>query len=301
MRDDDPSRTAELVCICRAVARRDPPQVRLLDDPYAERFLGPLHKAAGRAYAATRRFGPRLVSALGPSIVTYIQVRHRFIDDALRDALGRGVQQVVIAGAGYDCRAYRFADALRGRPVFELDFPSTARRKAKKLREMQGLLPEVNVHRGEVDFRTERASHALGRTGFDPARSTFFVWEGVSMYLTRAAVKETLEDFRGIAAPGSELALDFWYLVDSSDLASTAHRISPNLLHFLGEPIVFGMHPEDVPDFLARQGLVAIEVMEGPALSARYGLEARAIMPGVYVARATLDSGHRTQVMLENK
>lgn len=286
MRDWDASRTAELVCLCRALDQERPASTRLLDDPYAQAFLGPLFKTAGRTYAATQRLGGRLFGGLGPSIVTYIQVRHRFIDDALLAALARGVQQVVIAGAGYDCRAYRFAAALEGRPVYELDFPSTARRKASMVAKMQAELPKANVRRVQVDFRVEGPSQALARTDFDPAKPSFFVWEGVSMYLPRAAVKATLADLRSCAGPGSELAFDLWFLVDSPDIVSTAHRVSPSLLHLLGEPIVFGMHPEDLPDFLARQGLGAEEVVETEALAARYGLTTDAITPGVYVARA---------------
>ena len=35
------------------------------------------------------------------------------------------VEQVVLLGAGYDMRAYRFAKALRERPLFEIDHPAT--------------------------------------------------------------------------------------------------------------------------------------------------------------------------------
>lgn len=235
--------------------------------------------------AAIRAAG---VGRLSASIITYIQVRHRYIDDALRTALDRGVQHVVIAGAGYDSRAYRFADLLQGKKVFELDFPSTSRRKVKIIEAHAAELPEVDVCRVQVDFQKESTTHALGRTEFNPKQPTFFIWEGVSMYLPRAAVKNTLAEFTALAAPGSELALDLWYLVDAPEMVATAHRMAPNLLHLLGEPIVFGIHPEDLPDFLARQQVEAIEVVQTEELAERYIHDGRTISPGVYLCRVDL-------------
>jgi len=165
--------------------------------------------------------------------------------------------------------------------VFELDFPSTSRRKAKIL---QGRVA-LGAHRVEVDFRTEEVASALARTAFRPDRPTFFIWEGVSMYLPRATVQQTLRAVAGLAAPGSELAMDFWYLLDAPDLVATAHRMTPNLLYVFGEPIVFGIHPEDLPPFVARLGGAALEVAGAPALTERYIRDGREVYPAVYVAR----------------
>ena len=294
MRDEHASRTAELVCFCRALDQRRRAELRLLDDPFAPRFLTPGLRVALEAWAASGRvgrwaegvLGPRIPgleavsAALAPPIMTYILVRHRFIDDALLAALARGVEQVVLLGAGYDARAERFGAALAGRPVYELDFPSTSQRKAKILGEQA-----VGVHRVEVDLRHEGPAEALARTSFSPSRPTFFIWEGVSMYLPRRAVQDTLRAVRSLAAPGSELAMDYWYLLDAPDLVSTAHRITPNLLHLLGEPIVFGIHPEDLPAFVARLGAEALEVADAAALTARYIRDGREVYPAVYVAR----------------
>lgn len=254
--------------------------LRILDDPYAAWFLSLPARSAELSLGRAGLFRS--------SLVTYVQVRHRFIDDALLAALARGVQQVVVAGAGYDARAYRFAEALAGRPVYELDFPSTSQRKSRIVAAHAEQLPASQVRRVQVDFQKEGTAHALSRTDFDPSKSTFFIWEGVSMYLTREAFKETLEQFRQVAAPGSELAMDLWYLLDAHDVIATAHRITPNLLHVLGEPIVFGLHPEDLPDFLKRQGLSALEVVEAPELERRYIHDGRHLYPAVYVCRAGL-------------
>ena len=59
--------------------------------------------------------------------------RTRFIDDKMRESLQRGVSQVVILGAGYDARAYRFAEDCSGTRVFEVDHPATQQVKIRKM------------------------------------------------------------------------------------------------------------------------------------------------------------------------
>src|SRR5262249_43732412 len=122
-----PSQTAEVVCLMRASDQRRPSAERILDDPYARWFLGPMSRAALASWEASGR-GGKLAERLSPGLTAFVLTRHRWIDDCLRRALARDVEQVVLLGAGYDTRAYRFASELAGRPVFEVDFPATSRR-----------------------------------------------------------------------------------------------------------------------------------------------------------------------------
>lgn len=282
-----PSQTAELVCLVRASDQRRPAEERILDDPLAAWFLSPLTRAALRVWEGSGRLA-QWGEVLEPGLVTYILVRHRFIDDALRDALAAGAEQVVILGAGYDTRAFRFADALQGRPLFELDFPATQGRKSRRLEAHRAELPSTNLEQVPIDFEREGLAEALGRSGFRGGLRTFWVWEGVSMYLTRAAVKGTLDAIVALSGPGSSLAMDFWFLLDDGSLAATAHRMSPSFLHLLGEPMTFGLHPEDGPAFFARQGL-ELETLAGPEeLRARYVRDQRRVYPACWVSTAKI-------------
>ncbi len=261
----------------RAVDQTRPVADRIVDDPYAPWFLGSL----ARAQLATGRFAKVIL----PSLTGYIQVRHRYMDDRLVTALADpGVEQVVVLGAGYDMRAYRFADALAGRPVFEVDYPSTARRKQRLL--AGRALPNADVRRVQIDFETETLPGVLGPAGFRTGARTFFFWEGVSMYLTRAAVKGTLSTLRDLGGPGSELTMDFWQLLDSPDLVATAHRVSAGLLHFLNEPVTFALHPEDAPDFLGHLGWKTSDVADSAVLAARYVRDGRPVYPAMFVVHA---------------
>lgn len=284
---DEPSRTAEMVCAFRATDQRHPPAERIIDDPYAKLFLRPLMRAGLATFEASGRLGD-LAIEMSPGLLTYVLARHRFIDDALAAALDERtvpVEQVVLLGAGYDTRAYRFADKLRGRKVFEVDFPSTSRRKAEIVADKKKELPAVDPTIVEIDFAKETLADRLEAHGFTRNARTFFVWEGVSMYLPRKAVKDTLSTIRAISGPKSEVAMDFWYLLDAPDLISTAHRMSANLLYFLGEPMTFGIHPEDVGPFADRLGLSLADLADAEQLERRYIRDGRRVYPACYAAR----------------
>lgn len=283
---NEPSRTAEWVCLYRAAEQRREEASRALTDPYAKLFLGPLTRAALATLEATGKLGRMAEELAVPGLSAFVVARHRFIDDRLEKALDAGVEQVVLLGAGYDTRAYRFADRLGERRVFEVDFPATSRRKAEIVDQQADRFPKVDVQRVEIDFLSENVGDVLRRSGFEEGRSTFFVWEGVSMYLTRAAIKDTLTTLRQLGGDGSVVAMDYWFLLDQTDLLSALRRATPNLLYFLGEPITFAIHPEDVLHFLARLGFEVDDLADQCALETRY-LGERGSYPACYVLSAT--------------
>lgn len=282
---DEPSRTAEAVCLFRAADQCRPPAARIVDDPYAKMFLGPAARTALTAVEWTGRLG-ELAEGFAPGVVTFVLCRHRFIDACLSRALNGAVAQIVLLGAGYDTRAYRLAEAIGERPVFEVDFPATSRRKAEQVEAYRDVLPAVEIRRVEIDFLSQQLDERLLLAGFQPNAATFFVWEGVAMYLTRKAVKDTLARIHQLGATGSTLAMDYWYLVDSPGLFGTAVRLSSNLLHLLGEPVTFSLHPEDAGPFMERLGFSVLDLADHVELRRRYVRDGRRIHAGNYVIEA---------------
>ena len=138
-----PSQTAEGVCWMRGAEQRRKPAERIVDDPYAKFFLGPMLGATLNAWEASGVLGD-LAELFSPGLITFVLCRHRYIDDCLRRALGGNLEQVVILGAGYDMRAYRLAQEINHRPVFEVDHPATSRRKARILAVRKSELPVAN-------------------------------------------------------------------------------------------------------------------------------------------------------------
>jgi methyltransferase (TIGR00027 family) len=280
-----PSRTAEAVCLMRAFEHRQPKSRRVLDDPYAHWFLRPMARAALLYEDAAPQIG-RLSDWATDGLLQFVVARHRYMDDVLTRALRGRIQQVVLLGAGYDMRAYRLAKQLRERPVFEVDHPATGRRKARIVAEHAKDLSDVDLRRVEVDFEKQSFRRELRKAGFRERRKTFFVWEGVSMYLTRSSVKKTLQTLRAMSGPGSHVVLDLWYLPDEHDLMSVARRFSSNLLALLGEPITFGIHPEDVGALFQRLGFRLREVATPDILRKRYFEPETHIYPTNYVVHA---------------
>lgn len=285
---EGPSKTAELVCFIRAADARETPARRIVSDSHAELFLSPLSRAALATWRVAGTVN-RWAGDLSPGVSTFVLARHRFIDEALLSAVRRGsIEQVVLLGAGYDTRVYRFTEALTRTKVFEVDHPATARRKQAVLEAQVDLLPDPgNVTRTSMDFRTDDLREKLRAKDFDPTRPTFFVWEGVSMYLTRAQVKETLSTLRSLAATGSQLALDFWFLIDDPGLFSTVHRAGAHMLYFLGEPITFAIHPEDAEALLSRLGWCSTDTAHANDLEQRFVPDERRVSPANYVVLAS--------------
>jgi methyltransferase (TIGR00027 family) len=282
---DEPSQTAEAVCLFRAAENSRSADTRMLEDPYAAHFLGPRSRAALAGLSASRWMGSRAERYV-PGLTAFVVARHRWIDEKLAAALDAGAHQLVLLGAGYDTRAYRFASQLAGRPVFELDFPATSERKVRIASTLGGKLPDTRVEHVAIDFLSEKIEQKLLSAGFETGVQTFFVWEGVSMYLTRAAVKQTLATLHALAGPGSDLTMDFWYLLDDPSVAGTLHRSGPNFMHLMGEPFTLSVHPEDVGGLVGRLGYESVEITEAAELEARYVRDERRIYPAMYLLHA---------------
>jgi methyltransferase (TIGR00027 family) len=270
-----PSITAEAVTMARAVEHLKPADERVVDDPYAHVFLSRASRAALAAWSGS--LTGRALRRLGVSGTTYVPLRHRFIDDHLSAALDAGVEQVVLLGAGYDTRAYRFADQLDGRPVYEVDLAAISRSKIATIAKHADLFPATNVVPVEIDFEMQTLDTVLTAAGFDAGARTFFTWEGVPMYLTRAAVKATLDAVWELSGPGSGLAHDMWFPVDDPSPMGTARRLAPNALSFIGEPVTFFIHPEEMGCFLGRHGFRITDLVQADELQARYAADDRVL------------------------
>jgi methyltransferase (TIGR00027 family) len=290
-----PSLTAEAVTMARALEHLKPAPERVIDDPWAHLFLSSAGQRTLRAWSGS--ITGRLLRQLGPTGTSYVPLRHRFIDDHLLAALQAGATQVVLLGAGYDTRAYRFAGELDGRPVFEVDLAPISRAKAATIERHRDELPAANVVRVEIDFESQSLTDVLPEAGFRVGGRTFFVWEGVPMYLTRAAVKATLDAVHQLGGRGTQIAHDMWYLVDDPGPMGTARRTAPSALSLIGEPVTFGVHPEDYEDFLRRHGFRIVDLVLATEMQARYAPDAPAALDdSMYVLvaeRVTSSAGRR--------
>ncbi len=250
--DSRASFTAETVALQRAFESKRPADSRLFDDPYADAFLRPAFRTLVAASGVTgvRRLATGLYDAFaGPGPRPSAIARTKVIDDALADA---EAAQCVLLGAGYDTRAHRL-ETLAAKQVFEVDHPLT---QAAKRRVIDGLdVSCEHVTYVPVDFETDDLTERLVESGFDRAKPTVFVWEGVTNYLTPEAIDGTLAVIHDLGHAGGTLIVTY---VDIRALAEPSPfpegRRWVRAVAKAGEPWTFGLHPDEVQDFFAKRG-----------------------------------------------
>ena len=159
--------------------------------------------------------------------------RTTFFDAALARHLGN-IDQLVILGAGYDTRSYRMPKDIR---CFEVDREKTQQTKRQMLKKAG--LDTTRITFVPADFMTEDWLEKLVHAGFDPDKPTFFLWEGMTMYLDREAVESTLRKIAGTAS-GSVVAFDY-FNADLIEARSLFMRYARAILGAIGEPWRFGI------------------------------------------------------------
>jgi len=262
MRQDRPSLTAHRVALSRAAHQLlDDP--RVLDDPIALRILG--ERTAHDIQANRKRFAGKFARHLRAFLVA----RSRVAEDALAQAVGRGVHQYVILGAGLDTFGFRSPYADTVLRVFEVDHPATQAWK-RRLLTAAGISIPASLHFVPIDFETQTLAAGLRHAGFSPDEPAFFSWLGVSMYLTREAVVDTLR-FVASLPRGSGIVFD--YVVAPENLSLLRRMIAGALLRrvaSVGEPWKTFFEPAQLAEELTALGFGRIEDLGAAELNTRF-------------------------------
>ncbi len=269
------SRTATLAAGIRAHHRRWHPDP-ILDDAYAIRMVSPFWRQVAHNRLLNWIVVHKLLGPFHP-IHTENILRARYAEDRLAEALASGVGQYVILGAGLDSYALRHPELAGRVRIFEVDQPGMQAIKKERVRRVHGGLPG-HVTFVPVDFETDRLHEALGRAGLDPRAPAFFSWLGTTYYLTRPAIRETLDAIAAVTAPDSRLVLDHLLArhlipLDGLPLADKLER----LVKRLGEPLVSEFIPEELDGELARVGFAPLDKVPPDEQARRY-LQDRADM-----------------------
>jgi methyltransferase (TIGR00027 family) len=288
MRAGHASRTAEHNALFRALEACLPAQRRLFEDPLAGRFLTwPLSLVPLLARVpGIGALVPRFIDRRWPGVRTALVARTRLIDEGIAEAMREPIEQVVVLGAGYDSRAYRLAE-LRGRVVFEVDHPDTQAAKQRALLRALGDLPR-HVRFVATDFTQRDLQARMAAAGHAEGKRSLILWEGVTNYLTGEAVDATL---RWCARSAAESLLLFTYVHSDLFARPEAFAGSQRLfasLEKVGERFTFGIHPGELPEFLARRGLLLLRDTGAAEYRERYFGEAAHRMRGHEFYRVAL-------------
>jgi methyltransferase (TIGR00027 family) len=277
-----PSSTAQWTTLGRALELRRTD--RIVTDRYAPQFLSRPARAVLRGLDVTGPVVRRAERLRLAGLAASALCRHRFIDEHLLAALP-DVTQLLILGAGYDSRAYRFATEIGDRPVYEVDLAPLSRRKAAIVAAHPSLFGATSIRRVEIDFRTQSLKTGLLASEFVVDAPTFVVWEGVSMYLTREAVDGTLAALAALCGTGSTLAMDFWQHGPGPG-GERLRRVVERGMTAVGEPIAFPVDAAAAPGVLEPHGFEVDDLAEAAVLTARYATGGRTCDPGMYLVAA---------------
>ena len=269
MKKGKPSATAEGNAALRAAEWLRPENERVCYDQCARRFLGLRFGVIVRSRLLTRIalwYAERIIPGAADSLVA----RTRYIDDYLKQCIDDGIEQLVILGAGYDSRAYRF-DELRPRVrVFEVDHPDTQRAKIQKVKRIFGSLPSHVVYVG-LDLDEKKLGEGLLEAGYRKDKKTLFIWEGVTVYLTPEAVDETLAFVAENSGKGSSIIFDyaFQFALDATSDSEEAKKWR-KAYERRGEPPKFALKEDEVEEFLSKRGFYQVKIVSMDSLENVY-------------------------------
>ena len=131
MKPNEPSRTALIVARQRA-AHQVLDHGAILNDPFAMKILREDEKDV------LQFANKHPLASIGR---LFTSARSRIAEDALSEAVERGVRQIVILGAGLDTFALRSPHDARQISIYEVDHPATQAWKRQRLAEAQLALP----------------------------------------------------------------------------------------------------------------------------------------------------------------
>ena len=154
--------------------------------------------------------------------------------------------------------------------VYEIDHPASQAWKHERASEL-GLQAPTRLHYAPVDFELQTLTEGLGQAGFDFTAPVFFSLLGVTQYLTRPAVLQTLGDIATISSAPVTLVLEFvrspteLNREDAEAVRATAEGTAR-----VGEPWLTFFGLNEMEEALRDSGFGAIRHFDPATAHARY-------------------------------
>ena len=268
MKPDASSRTALMVARQRA-AHQVLDRGSILHDPFALKLL----REDGKDVL---QFANQHPSASIGRLFT--AARSRIAEDALSEAVERGVRQIVILGAGLDTFALRNPHTALEVRIYEVDHPATQAWKRACLAEAQIALPPSLIF-VPVDFERDNLGEQLMAAGFQQNSPAFFSWLGVVPYLTQDAIGRTLDYIASI--PNSEVVFDYMESPEAfSDELQQIEKARAEQLEKLGERSATRFEPAAMAALLRSLGFRANEDIDYREIASRFASAIQGLAPG---------------------
>jgi methyltransferase (TIGR00027 family) len=256
-----PDSTALRVALWRAMHLQVDPPPHVLEDEIGLKLAAP-----DEGWRQRPDMDPEGTKLFRASIVA----RARFIEDLVIEQAGRGVGQYVILGAGLDTFAQRRPEIASRLHVFEIDQPGPQTWKRQRLIELGFGMPAW-LRLVPVDFEAaDDWWQRLATAGFDADQSTVVASTGVSMYLSKDAIADTLRQVATLA-PGSTLAMTFLLPLELAD-----PEVRPGLERAVqgakasGTPFINFFTPAEMLELARKAGFRKVQHVPASSLTERY-------------------------------
>jgi methyltransferase (TIGR00027 family) len=183
-----------------------------------------------------------------PGILLHYTLRKKCIGELVREALGNGVVQVIILGAGFDPLSSELQREFPTALFWEVDHPATQRHKARACSE----IGTERAHFVAVDLSAAGLDReALISSGFDSAKRTFWIAEGLLMYFTADIVSSLMKRLSSLSAPGSQLAFTFMEKQRDGHIRFDSQtKLVEWWLRARGEPFLWGTSRSELAEFI---------------------------------------------------
>ncbi|WP_407485620.1 class I SAM-dependent methyltransferase [Elizabethkingia miricola] len=241
--DQQPDNTAIRTALWRAFHTQTDAEPHILEDTVGLQLIAP-------EQGWQERPDIKYTQRLRASVVA----RSRYIEDIITTEIPKGTDQYIILGSGLDTFAQRNPNITSKIQIFEIDQPDTLAWKQKRLSETGFHIPE-NLHFVPVNFEKSSWWKQLLKAGFNIHKPTVIACTGVTLYLTRSAIKETLQHMVSLAA-GSVVAISFYLPVELLEKEDQPMQEMANKgAQQAGTPFISFFSPEEVIAIAKESGL----------------------------------------------
>jgi len=260
MRDNRPSTTARKVALNILSLGAKPEMEEVLPAGIVDATARLLVAAGVVGEGAVRFAGSRRAVAIYeafdwmmPGQFEAFAHRKAFCEKQVRDGIAAGARQVLVLGAGYDTLGWRLAPEFPEVHFFEIDHPATGKRKVQGI---AGLGTRDNLHLIQEDLGERRLENVLDTVeSWDSTAQSVVIAEGLTQYLAPDAVRDLFVQCGAVSGSGSRIA--FTYVGTGEDGRPDIGRWTGLTLWILrasGEPWLWSVRPEELPEFLAEAG-----------------------------------------------
>ena len=256
MQNDQASGTALLIAASLVLLHRDPKYSDLISGTSADLCARILeaNSAQTRLLLKIVRQGwfrpiAKLIERITiPGILLHYALRKKCIATLARSALTNGATQVVVIGAGFDPLSLELQLDFPIAEFWEIDHPATQRQKVRALSK----IGTERLRFVAVDLSTTGLDReVLIKSSFDPTQRTFWIAEGLLMYLRPEKISSLITTLSSLSAPGSQVA--FTFMEKGSDgriRFDSQSKLVDWWLHRRGESFVWGTTRSDLVELV---------------------------------------------------